>query len=77
MTRLNKDWPEKGHIIFDCIGIVDRARYFPCTYWLRPNIDENLYFLKKIFFVFLCFEGNFCGEGTLCPPKANRVNTKD
>ena len=36
----------------------------------------NLYFLKKIFFVFLCFEGNYCEEGTLCPPpKANRVNT--
>ena len=34
----------------------------------------NLYFFKKFFFVFLCFEGNYCEEGTLCPPpKANRL----
>ena len=35
-----------------------------------------LYFFRNFFFVFLCFEGNYCGEGTLCPPKANRVNNK-
>ena len=25
----------------------------------------------------MCFEGNYCGEGTLCPPKANRVKKDD
>ena len=34
-----------------------------------------LYFLEKIFFVFLCFEGNYCGVGTLYPPP-NKIGLK-